>query len=49
MFRGRQSGSPLMQRKTYAQLAQRTWVDVVDEHLQILDRISTRIEKETQA
>ncbi len=37
------------QRKTYAQLAQRTWVDVVDEHLQILDRISTSIEKETQA
>lgn len=29
-----------VQRKTYAELAKRTWADVVDEHLQVLDRIS---------
>lgn len=29
-----------VQRKTYTELAKRTWTDVVDEHLQVLDRIS---------
>lgn len=29
-----------VQRKTYAQLAQRTWTDVVNEHLEVLDRIA---------
>jgi glycosyltransferase involved in cell wall biosynthesis len=33
-----------VQRKTYAELAKRTWADVVDEHLQVLDRISQRQE-----
>ena len=29
-----------VQRKTYAKLVQRNWVDVVDEHLQLLENIS---------
>lgn len=29
-----------VQRKTYSELSQRTWRDVVDEHLEILERIS---------
>ncbi|WP_252273529.1 glycosyltransferase [Pseudomonas subflava] len=38
-----------VQRKTYAQLAQRTWADVVDEHLQVLERISEGYPEKTQA
>lgn len=38
-----------VQRKTYAQLAQRTWADVVDEHLQVLERISEGYPGKTQA
>lgn len=38
-----------VQRKTYAQLAQRTWADVVDEHLQVLERISEGFEEKAQA
>ncbi|SFU82362.1 hypothetical protein SAMN04489707_10243 [Paenacidovorax caeni] len=29
------------QRKTYAQLSQRTWTDVVNEHIRVLEEIST--------
>lgn len=38
-----------VQRKTYAQLAQRTWADVVDEHLQVLERISEGFEEKALA
>lgn len=38
-----------VQRKTYAQLAQRTWADVVDEHLQVLERISEGFEEKARA
>jgi glycosyltransferase involved in cell wall biosynthesis len=38
-----------VQRKAYVQLAQRTWADVVDEHLQVLERISEGFEEKARA